>query len=92
MAAPHHPLLLPLVVLLCLSTLHASHARTLSQTSPGGSPAVPLGPVAQYTWRVTLGSRAPDCFERPVLLVNDQFQLPLEVTQGDLLEVGQGAV
>ncbi|GAB4813291.1 hypothetical protein N2152v2_000337 [Parachlorella kessleri] len=95
MAAPHHTLLLPLVVLLLgIGTLHA-HGRSLSQATdgsgsspgPGGSPAVPLGPVAQYTWRVTLGSRAPDCFERPVLLVNDQFQLPLEVTQGDLLEI-----
>lgn len=31
---------------------------------------------------------APDCFERPVVVVNGQVQPRLEVTQGNILEVG----
>ncbi len=38
-------------------------------------------------WRVTVGVAAPDCFERPVLLVNGQLHPTLEVTQGSILEV-----
>ena len=43
--------------------------------------------VKKVDWRVTLGVVAPDCFERPALLVNGQLGPTLEVTQGDFLEV-----
>jgi hypothetical protein len=59
----------------------------ISYSSKPAAPAAELGPVAKHTWRVTLGLRAPDCYERPVMLVNGQFQLALEVAQGDMLEV-----
>jgi L-ascorbate oxidase len=52
-----------------------------------GSPAPSTTPVDKYTWRVTVGNRAPDCFERPVLLVNEEFGPTLEVHQGDLIEI-----
>jgi hypothetical protein len=43
--------------------------------------------VKKVDWRVTLGVVAPDCFERPALLVSGQLGPTLEVTQGDFLEV-----
>lgn len=43
--------------------------------------------VSDYTWHVTVGSRAPDCFQRDVILVNGDFQPTLEVKQGDFLKV-----
>lgn len=47
------------------------------------------GAVAEdrYEWHVTLASRAPDCFERPVILVNGEFEPALHVTQGDVVEI-----
>jgi FtsP/CotA-like multicopper oxidase with cupredoxin domain len=43
--------------------------------------------VKKVEWRVPLGVVAPDCFERPAILVNGQLGPTLEVTQGDFLEV-----
>ena len=44
-------------------------------------------PVRKLYWRVTAQVLAPDCFERPVFVVNGELSPLLEVTQGDLLEV-----
>ena len=43
--------------------------------------------ISEYTWHVTVGSRAPDCFQRDVILVNGDFQPTLEVNQGGILKV-----
>ena len=43
--------------------------------------------VSEYTWHVTVGNHAPDCFQRDVILVNGNFQPTLEVNQGDFLKV-----
>lgn len=42
---------------------------------------------ASYKWHVTVGQRAQDCYSRPVLLINGQFQPTLELTAGEELEV-----
>lgn len=42
--------------------------------------------VRKYNWRVTLDVAAPDCFERPVILVNGQLSPTIEVEQGDILQ------
>jgi hypothetical protein len=44
--------------------------------------------VVRLRWRITLANVAPDCFERPALLVNGKLSPTIEVTQGDILEVG----
>jgi hypothetical protein len=44
--------------------------------------------IIKYTLDVQPGQLAPDCFSRPVILVNGHFQPTIRVTQGDLLEVG----
>ena len=41
----------------------------------------------EYTWRVSVATQAPDCFQRSVLLVNGSFQPTLVVTQGQTLKV-----
>lgn len=43
--------------------------------------------VDKYEWHITAGTKAPDCWERQVLLVNGEFQPSLTVTQGDILEI-----
>jgi len=58
--------------------------------APVPAPAPEKAFVDKYTWRVTVGNRAPDCFERPVLIINDEFGPELDVHQGDLLEVRGG--
>ena len=60
--------------------------RTALQETSVPSPA--LGSVIEHTWHVTVGSQAPDCFQRDVLLVNGEFQPTLEIFQGDILKVG----
>lgn len=47
----------------------------------------PSPPVKKVTWRATYQVAAPDCWERPVILVNGELSPKLEVTQGDILEV-----
>jgi hypothetical protein len=44
--------------------------------------------VRKIRWRVHLATGAPDCFERPILLVNGELSPVLEVVQGEILEVG----
>ncbi|KAK9828854.1 hypothetical protein WJX72_002416 [[Myrmecia] bisecta] len=51
------------------------------------APSAAVGGIKEYTWRVTVANRAPDCFQRDVLLVDGEFQPALEVTQGDFLKV-----
>lgn len=86
----------PLLAVLLATAAAAAHGRALAQESypsgPSATPAPGLSPVERHVWRVTLGVGAPDCFERPVLLVNGAFQLPLEVTQGSTLEVRRAAL
>lgn len=43
--------------------------------------------VRKIRWRVHLATGAPDCFERPILLVNGELSPVLEVVQGDILEL-----
>lgn len=43
--------------------------------------------VEEYVWRATVGSRAPDCFQRDVILVNGTFQPTLVITHGQYLQV-----
>ncbi len=66
--------LLPLLLLSAAAGVHA-----------GGRKLSP--PVTKVTFRATYETAAPDCFERPVILVNGQLSPKLEVTQGDILEV-----
>lgn len=65
--------------------LPAAHGRTLTQAAPVAPSE--LAQVESWTWRITAEVAAPDCFERPVLLVNGEAQPKLEVTQGNILEV-----
>ncbi|KAL4433040.1 hypothetical protein ABPG77_006467 [Micractinium sp. CCAP 211/92] len=66
--------LLPLLLLSAAAGVHA-----------GGRKLSP--PVTKVTFRATYETAAPDCFERPVILVNGQLSPKLEVTQGDILEL-----
>ena len=43
--------------------------------------------VVHYDMRITVSQTAPDCFLKPAILVNGQTDYPIEVTQGDTLEV-----
>lgn len=53
------------------------------------APAPSLQPaVRHYDLNVTLVRGAPDCFEKTLLLANGQWGFPIEVTQGEILEVG----
>jgi hypothetical protein len=85
--APRYPLqptrLLASLLFIVIFTATSTLAQKVAAPAPG------LAPINKYTWRVSVGNRAPDCFERPVLLVNDEFGPTLEVHQGDLLEVRQ---
>jgi hypothetical protein len=42
---------------------------------------------ASYKWHITVDKRAQDCYTRPVLLVNGEFQPTLELVAGEELEV-----
>lgn len=44
-------------------------------------------PDAEIVWHVTVGTGAPDCFQRDVILVNGSFQPTLVVRQGRYLQV-----
>ena len=82
MAGPlSKPINLLVVCLLLLCAPRTIHAQE------NNAPAPEISPVQRYVWRVTVSNRAPDCFDRPVLLVNDEFGPTLEVNQGDLLEI-----
>ncbi|CAL8462933.1 g2467 [Coccomyxa elongata] len=61
----------------------------LSAAFPYGAPAqAPLGPaITHYDFDVTVGQRAPDCFQKDVILVNGEYHKQIEVTQGNILEV-----
>ncbi|KAF6252742.1 hypothetical protein COO60DRAFT_502544 [Scenedesmus sp. NREL 46B-D3] len=89
-----------LLLLLCLGAAavasgdldsSGSRARRLFQAAapahrnkqPGSSPSNPR----RYTLDVTVGTRAPDCVTRKVILINGQFQPRLTFTQGDWVEV-----
>jgi len=55
----------------------------------GGSVESAVAPsVKRVTWKVTYDVAAPDCWERPVILVNGELSPTLEVEQGQILEVG----
>lgn len=60
----------------------ADATRNLLQT-----PVESTAGVQEVVWHVTVGSRAPDCFQRDVILVNGSFQPTLIVTQGRHLKV-----
>ena len=80
--------LVPAALLLFASP---SAARLLQQQEQ--QPDSTASGVASYEWHVQLGVAAPDCFERVVIMVANgtgpaQFMPTLEVTQGDMLEVG----
>lgn len=70
------------VSLLAILTRCAQARRAVLQEAPSAA-----ADVSEYTWHVTVGSRAPDCFQRDVILVNGDFQPTLEVNQGDFLKV-----
>jgi hypothetical protein len=74
----------PMAVFLLLLVFTTS---SINAQNTADAPAPEITPIAKYIWRVTVGNRSPDCFERLVLLVNDEFSPTLEVYQGDLLEV-----
>lgn len=40
-----------------------------------------------HTWRITTGSRAPDGYNRSVILVEGVFEYPLEVAQGEQVKI-----
>lgn len=63
---------------ICLCT---DATRNLLQTTSATDTA-----VEEYVWRITVGSRAPDCFQRDVILVNGTFQPTLVITQGQNLQ------
>ena len=72
-----------LICVLAAAVLHFAHAaRNLAQTD-----AQPADADVVQVWHVTVGNRAPDCFQRDVFLVNGTFQPELVVTQGQTLQV-----
>eukprot|EP00878_Enallax_costatus_P033800 GHUV01037365.1.p1 GENE.GHUV01037365.1~~GHUV01037365.1.p1 ORF type:complete len:432 (+),score=88.08 GHUV01037365.1:181-1476(+) len=67
-----------------LAEMDASDDSSSNQSSEG------LGSISQakkYKLDVTVGSGAPDCVNRKVILVNGEFQPRLIFTQGDWVEV-----
>lgn len=76
-----------LLIFLAICWITAPWANAVSKPASAPSPATPAAPVRQQTWTVTVGDGGPDCFPRPVILVNDTFMPTLEVTEGDLLEL-----
>lgn len=77
---PKREVMLCAVLGFLLHSPNAAAMRKLAQTSSTDNMIVTV-------WHVTVGSRAPDCFQRGVLLVNGAFQPTLEVTQGHYLKV-----
>ena len=72
--------LLPGVVLLLAAACAGSPPVLLpSSVSPG---------KATYEFNVSVATMAPDCFEKPGILVNGLFQPTLEFTHGDTVTVG----
>lgn len=68
-----------------LLTLLVEVARIQGQ--PSKAPALQPS-VAHYDLNITVDLRSPDCFLRPVILVNGKFfNTTLEVVQGQILEV-----
>ncbi|KAL3136665.1 hypothetical protein ABBQ38_005906 [Trebouxia sp. C0009 RCD-2024] len=61
---------------ICLCT---DATRNLLQTTSATDTA-----VEEYVWRITVGSRAPDCFQRDVILVNGTFQPTLVTVVNDM--------
>lgn len=82
---PPHTHLSPCTVRCHPLLLSASPAHTTAAQLPAFACRAA---VERYEWRVTVSVAAPDCFERPVVMVNGQVQPRLEVTQGNILEVG----
>jgi hypothetical protein len=72
-------------VLLCCCTLHpvalSAYQLPTSIVLSQHLPALVL------VLQVTVGTKAPDCVERKVILINGQFQPRLTFTQGDWVEV-----
>lgn len=77
---------LALGILSLLTSARCTFARkaALQETSVR---SLASGSIIEHTWHVTVGSQAPDCFQRDVLLVNGEFQPLLEVVQGEILKV-----
>ena len=70
-----------------LALLVLSITAVMAQ-SPAFAPAATLTPaVKSYDLHITVASKAPDCFQRDVILINGEFAPTLEVTQNQLLEV-----
>lgn len=65
----------------CGGLLCADATRGLLQSTTAKDSA-----VQEYVWRVNVGSQAPDCFQRDVILVNGIFQPTLTITQGQYLQ------
>eukprot|EP00882_Tetradesmus_deserticola_P032525 GHRQ01036966.1.p1 GENE.GHRQ01036966.1~~GHRQ01036966.1.p1 ORF type:complete len:208 (+),score=41.28 GHRQ01036966.1:131-754(+) len=88
---------LPGLLLLCLAAAVAAGdidslgARRLFQATTPASGNKPPGSSAsnpqRYTLDVTVGTRAPDCVSRKVILINGEFQPKLTFMQGDWVEV-----
>ena len=76
-----------LVILSALALFGGAACAGRTMLQQAAAPAASSGAVTEVTWHVTVGSKAPDCFQRDVLLVNGTFQPTLEVTQGDFLKV-----
>ena len=70
-----------LYLLLCM-VLNGMTGNVAGEEIPAGT-----GKTSSYEWRVTVGRRAPDCFERDVILVNEELMPTLEVQQGEYVEI-----
>lgn len=74
-------LLTAALLALCLDVSNAK------KPAPAPVPAPSVAPVKKFEFRVTAGPLSPDCFERPVLLVNNQLSPTIDINQGDILQV-----
>jgi FtsP/CotA-like multicopper oxidase with cupredoxin domain len=75
------PVLAALLAAFAILTAHpATASRNLLAPVPNQKPG-----VRKYIMDVRVGTAAPDCVSRPVILVNGQFQPTITVKQGETL-------
>ncbi len=66
----------------------APAAAPAADSGAAAGPAASLHPATRrYEMNVSLSRAAPDCFQKTLILANDQFGFLIEVTQGEVLEV-----
>ncbi len=48
-----------------------------------------MAALVEHELRVNILNGAPDCYPKTLIVANGQWQYPIEVTQGDILQVSR---